>query len=80
MGDVVLFFNPTNGDVFDRATITAVNLPNITFDHAISNVVAGIYDTNTLLLDQTLNTSAVYLDNQFSNSGSTGSIAAPTTC
>jgi hypothetical protein len=68
VGDTVLFFNPTNGDVFDRAAITAVNLPNITFDHAISNVVAGMYDTNTLLVDKTLNTSAVYLDNQFSNS------------
>jgi hypothetical protein len=68
VGDTVLFFNPTNGDVFDRATITAVNLPNITFDHAISNVVAGMYDTNTLLVDQTLNSSAVYLENQFSNS------------
>ena len=68
VGDVVLFFNPTNGLVFDRATITAVNLPNITFDHAIANVVAGAYDTNTLLIDQTLNTSAVYLNNQFSNS------------
>ena len=67
VGDTVLFFNPTNGDVFDRATITVVNLPNITFDHAISNVVAGTYDGNTLLLDQNLNTSAVYLDNQFSN-------------
>jgi hypothetical protein len=68
VGDVVLFFNATNGTVFDRATITAVNLPEVTFDHAISNVVAGTYDTNTLLVDLTLNTSAVYLDNQFSNS------------
>lgn len=68
VGDTVLFFNATNGDVFDRAMITAVNLPAITFDHAISNVVAGTYDTNTLLVDLTLDTSAVYLDNQFSNS------------
>jgi hypothetical protein len=67
VGDTVLFFNATNGDVFDRATITAVNLPDLTFDHAISDVVAGTYDTNTLLLNQSLNTSAVYLDNQFSN-------------
>ena len=44
VGDVVLFFDVTNGAVFDQATITAVNLPNITFDHAISNVVAGTYD------------------------------------
>lgn len=68
VGDTVLFFNATNGDVFDRATIMAVNLPNLTFDHAISNVVAGTYDTSTLLVDQTLDTSAVYLDDQFSNS------------
>jgi hypothetical protein len=31
--------------------------------------VAGTYDTNTLLINETLNTSAVYLDNQFSDSG-----------
>lgn len=67
VGDFVLFFNPTNGTVFDSATVTAVNLPNLTFDHAISNIVAGTYDTNTVLIDQTLNTSAVYLNNQFSN-------------
>ena len=30
--------------------------------------MAGTYDTNTLLLNRTLNSSAVYLDNQFSNS------------
>jgi hypothetical protein len=67
-GDVVLFFNPVSGLVFDRATITSVNLPDITFDHPITNVVAGTYNTNTLLVDETLNTSAVYLNNQFSNS------------
>jgi hypothetical protein len=67
VGDSVLFFNPTNGTVFDRATVTAVNLPNLTFDHAVSNIVAGTYDTNTVLVDQTLNTSVVYLNNQFSN-------------
>jgi hypothetical protein len=67
VGDAFLFFNAITGEVFDRATITAVDLPNITFDHAISNVVAGTYDTNTLLVNQSLNTSAVYLDNQFSN-------------
>ena len=67
VGDSVVFLNATNGVVFDRAKITAVNLPNVTFDHAISNVVAGTYDTNTLLVDQTLNSSAVYLNNQFSN-------------
>ena len=71
-GDMVLFFDPINGIVFDRATITAVSLPNITFDHAISNVVAGTYDTNTLLVNRNLNTSAVYLDNQFSNSRAHG--------
>jgi hypothetical protein len=40
-----------------------VSLPDATFDHAITNI-----DANTLLFDITLNTSAVYLDNQFSNS------------
>jgi hypothetical protein len=68
VGDLISFFNVTNGVVFDRATITAVDLPNITFDHAISNIVAGTYDTNTLVVDESLNTSAVYLDNQFGNS------------
>jgi len=68
VGDEVLFMNATNGLVFDRATITAVNLPNVTFDHAVSNIVTGTYDTNTLLLDETLDSSAVYLNNQFSNS------------
>lgn len=67
VGDAFLFFNAISGAVLDRATITAVDLPNITFDHAISNVVAGTYDTNTLLVNQALNSSAVYLDNQFSN-------------
>ena len=68
VGDTFAFFNPLNGVVFDHATITAVALPDITFDHAITNVVAGTYDTNTLLINETLNTSAVYLDNDFSNS------------
>ena len=68
VGDSVLFMNATNGIIFDRATITAVNLPNVTFDHAVSNIVTGTYDTNTLLLDKTLDSSAVYLNNQFSNS------------
>ena len=68
VGDKVLFYNATNGVVFDRATITAVNLPNITFDRAITNVVPGTYDNNTMLINESLNTSAVYLDNQFSNS------------
>jgi len=67
VGDEILFFNATNGDVFDRAVVTAVNLPAVTFDHVIANVVPGIYDSNTLLLDLTLDTSAVYLDNQISN-------------
>ncbi len=68
VGDVVDFFNATNGLIFDRATITAVNLPNVTFDHAISNVVAGTYTNNTMLVNESLNTSAVYLNNQFADS------------
>ena len=67
VGDSVVFLNATNGKVFDRAKITAVNLPNVTFDHAVSNIVPGTYDTNTLLVDETLDSSAVYLNNQFSN-------------
>jgi hypothetical protein len=67
VGDDVLFMNASNGVIFDRAKITSVNLPNVTFDHAISNIVTGTYDTNTLLLDETLDSSAVYLNNQFSN-------------
>jgi hypothetical protein len=71
--------NPGNGFVFDRAKVTAFNLITnvtggvtniyslVTFDRAISNVVTGTFDTNTLLLNRTLNTSAVYLDNTFSN-------------
>jgi len=81
VGDEMLFLNPSNGLVFDSAKITAFDLVTnitvgnqtniysfVTFDHAISNVVAGTYDTNTLLLNRTLNSSAVYLDNNFSNS------------
>lgn len=79
-GDTMLFLNPSNGFVFDRAKVTAFNLITnvtggvtniyslVTFDRAISNVVTGTFDTNTLLLNRTLNTSAVYLDNTFSNS------------
>jgi hypothetical protein len=68
VGDSVTFLNGTNGVVFDHATITAVNPPDITFDHPITNVVAGNYTSNTMLINETLNTSAVYLDNQFSDS------------
>jgi hypothetical protein len=78
--DTMLFLNPATGAIFDRATITAFQLTTnqaggltnivsfLAFDHAISNVVAGTYDTNTLLLNRSLNSSAVYLDNTFSNS------------
>ena len=72
VGDIIAFFNPTNGVVFDRATVTAVALPNITFDHPITNIVPGTYDTNTLLINETLNTSAVYLNNQFSDNDGLG--------
>jgi hypothetical protein len=63
VGDEMIFFNASTGDVFDQASVTGVSLPDATFDHAISNI-----DANTLLFDITLNTSAVYLNNQFSNS------------
>jgi len=67
-GDWFTFMNGTNGEVFDHAMVTAVNLPNLTFDHAITNLVPGIYTTNTLLINESLNTSAAYLDNQFMDS------------
>jgi len=63
VGDQMLFFDASNGVVFDEAYVLGVSLPDATFDHAIANI-----DANTLLFDITLNTSAVYLDNQFSNS------------
>jgi hypothetical protein len=63
VGDEVIFFDASTGLVFDQANVIAVSLPDATFDHAISNI-----DDNTLLFDTTLNTSAVYLNNQFSNS------------
>jgi hypothetical protein len=68
VGDDVIFFNADSGVVFDQATVTAVSLPNVTFDHAIPGVDAANYDASTLLFNRSLNTSAVYLNNQFSNS------------
>lgn len=68
VGDNVIFFNAGTGVTFDRATVTAVNLPDVTFDHDITGVTSKTDQSNTLLFDLTLNTSAVYLDNQFSNS------------
>jgi len=68
VGDNVIFFNGTNGAVLDRATITAIAPPNVTFDHSISGFSAGTNITNTLIFDSSLNTSAVYLGNQFLNS------------
>jgi hypothetical protein len=68
VGDSVIFFKGTNGAVFDRATITAISPPNVTFDHSISGFFAGTNITNTLIFDRSLNTSAVYLNNQFLNS------------
>jgi hypothetical protein len=66
--DTVLFFTADNGQVFDHATVTAVNLPNVTFDHTIPGIAGSNYDGSTLLFNTSLNTSAVYLNNQFSNS------------
>ena len=68
VGDSMVFFNATNGVVFDRAAVTAVNQSDITFDHAIANVVPGTYIDNTMLINESLNTSAVYLENQFLDS------------
>ncbi len=51
--------------IFARATIIAVNLPNVTLDHAVGGVVNGTYQTNTLVFNNSLNTSAVYLRKPF---------------
>lgn len=67
-GDDISFYNGTNGVVFDRATVTRVTPPEVTFDHAISGIFPGQDTTNSLVLDNSLNTSAVYLNNHFSNS------------
>ncbi len=67
-GDELLFFNALSGAVFDEAVVTATNGTSVTVDHKISGIVNGIYQTNTLVINNSLNTSAVYLDNHFSNS------------
>jgi hypothetical protein len=67
-GDNFIFFNAVTGVVFDQATVIDVSLPDISFDHVIPNLVPGLAQTNTLLFNLSLNTSAVYLDNHFSNS------------
>ncbi|HEY4414416.1 MAG TPA: hypothetical protein VGO57_01895 [Verrucomicrobiae bacterium] len=68
VGDDVFLYNGTDGAVFDHATITAVNPPYCTFDHDLTNIFSGTDTTNTCIFDNSLNTSAVYLNNQFSNS------------
>ena len=68
VGDSVTFFNGTSGAVFNWAIITAINPPNVTFDHNISGTFAGTNLTNTLIFDNSLNSSAVYINNQFLNS------------
>jgi hypothetical protein len=68
VGDLLAFFDAKNGVIFDEATITNVNLPFVSVDHPVTGIVKGLYQTNTLILDLSLNTSAVYLNNQFSNS------------
>jgi hypothetical protein len=67
-GDELLFFNALSGAVFSEAVVTATNASSVTVDHPISGIVNGIYQTNTLVINNSLNTSAVYLDNHFSNS------------
>ncbi len=68
VGDDVTFYNGTNGVIFARATITNVNPPLVTFDKQISGVFPGLDTTNTCIFDNSLNSSAVYLNNQFANS------------
>jgi hypothetical protein len=67
-GDQLVFFNAITGVIFDQATITNVNLPYVSVDHPVAGIVAGTYETNTLVFNISLNASAVYLNNQFSNS------------
>ncbi|HEY1790523.1 MAG TPA: hypothetical protein VGJ73_20415, partial [Verrucomicrobiae bacterium] len=67
-GDQLVFFNALTGVIFDQAFITNVNLPYASVDHPVAGIVNGTYETNTLVYDISLNTSAVYLNNQFSNS------------
>ncbi len=68
VGDDFAFFNGTNGIIFNHAKVTAVNPPYVTFGHPISGIFAGLTTTNTCLFDNSLNSSAVYLYNNFSNS------------
>jgi hypothetical protein len=67
-GDQLAFFNGLTGVIFDEAIITNVNLPYVSVDHSIAGITNGPYQTNILVFNRTLNTSAVYLNNQFSNS------------
>ncbi len=68
VGDQLDFFNALNGVIFAQAIITNVNLPYVSVDHAIAGIVNGTFQTNTLVYNNSLNTSCVYLNNQFSNS------------
>ena len=68
VGDQLSFFNALTGAIFDRAVITNVTLPFVSVDHPVSGIQKGTYETNTLVFNNSLNTSAVYLNNQFSNS------------
>jgi len=68
VGDTLAFFDAFTGVIFDRATITDVTLPEIKLDHPVAGVVNGTFQTNTLIFNCSLNDSAVYLNNQFSNS------------
>ena len=70
VGDDISFYNGTNGVVFARAFVTAIDPPFVTFDRNISstNIFPGKETTNTCIFDNSVNTSAVYLNNKFSNS------------
>ncbi len=68
VGDRLAFFDALTGVIFDRATVTNVALPKITVDHPIAGVVNGTNETNTLVINCSLNDAAVYLNNRFSNS------------
>jgi hypothetical protein len=67
-GDDCTFMDAVSGVVVDRATVLSVNGDLVKFDHALTNLVKGQGRDGTLVFNNTLNSSAVYLNNKMSNS------------
>jgi Immunoglobulin domain len=61
------FFDPTNGVVYTNAIITSLNTAGqtVTFDRAISGVITGATRSVTAVYNDSRNSSAVVLSNQF---------------